>query len=168
MRNKTATAPRIAHRIPNRMRIKLPQALKPDDAKALLQDLQVSPHISKATLNGTSLIIEHSDDEETVIHSGNVLSKMFPGLERWSNTFDAEVSKIVADPWVNKTIPLGFIGLAVYAFIRDGALMAGESAFAMGYIAFDVYWKFQQENVIRKIEKGMSKQAQANLEESGD
>lgn len=45
--------------------------------------------------------------------------------------------------------------------------MAGESAFAIVYIAFDLYWKFQQENVTRKIQQGMSKQQQGKIEEGG-
>ncbi len=49
--------------------------------------------------------------------------------------------------------------------MRTGAVLAGEGPFALGYVAFALYWKFQQENVVRKIEKGMSeKQKKSMLE----
>ena len=36
--------------------------------------------------------------------------------------------------------------------------------FALGYVAFYLYWKFQQENVMRKVEKGLSAKNKAQLE----
>jgi hypothetical protein len=32
-------------------------------------------------------------------------------------------------------------------------------------VAFDLYWKFQQENVIRKIEKGLSAKDKEKLDQ---
>jgi hypothetical protein len=98
---------------------------------------------------------------------GSALNKVFPEFERWSDDVDAEIAKYVCDPWVNKSVPFAFLGLAFYRGIMDGAILAGESAFALAYIAFDVYWKFQQENVIRKIEKGLSQNQKSEIETAG-
>jgi hypothetical protein len=147
---------KLAHRTPGRIRLKLDSQLKKEDAEALIRDLKVSPEISKVTYRGSSLIIEHADDTDTNTAVGKVLSSVFPGFEDWSNEVDETIAKVTADPWINKMVPLGFLGLAVYTGMRSGAVLAGESAFALGYVAFDLYWKFQQENVVRKIEKGLS------------
>jgi hypothetical protein len=94
------------------------------------------------------------------------LDKIFPEFDRWSNNLDAQIAEATSDPWVNKFVPLGFLGLAVFTGISNGAVLAGESAFALGYVAFDLYWKFQQENVVRKIEQGLSKQQQKDMDET--
>lgn len=158
--------PRIAHQVSGRIRIALPQGLQDRDAKTLINDLKLSPQVTKVTLRGSSLIIEHADDEKVLGHTEDVLRKLFPGFERWSDEFDAELAKYTANPWVNKTLPLGFLGLAIYTGLRNGAVLAGESAFALAYVAFDLYWKFQQENVIRKIETGLSQHDKDRLEQS--
>jgi hypothetical protein len=143
------------------MRIKLPHDLSEDDRRALMQDLRASVEINKVEYRNGSLIIEHSDEDRTLTLVGEQLSRFFPGFQRLSDEFDARMAKAAADPWINKSLPLGFVGLAVYTAIRDGAILAGESAFALAYIAFDIYWKFQQEKVIRKIEQGMSRSQKA-------
>ncbi|HEY9681570.1 MAG TPA: hypothetical protein V6C86_08310 [Oculatellaceae cyanobacterium] len=51
-----------------------------------------------------------------------------------------------------------------YTAVAEGAVLAGESAFALAYVAFDIYWKFQQENVIRKIETGLSQKQKDNVD----
>jgi hypothetical protein len=143
------------------MRIKLPHDLSEDDRRALMQDLRASVEINKVEYRNGSLIIEHSDEDRTLTLVGEQLSRFFPGFQRLSDEFDARMAKAAADPWINKSLSLGFVGLAVYTAIRDGAILAGESAFALAYIAFDIYWKFQQEKVIRKIEQGMSRSQKA-------
>jgi hypothetical protein len=155
---------KVAHKIPGRVRIKLPDNLSAEEEKTLIQDLKVSPDVSKVTVRGTSLIIEHAQDDVALTDVGSYLNKLFPEFEHWSDDFDAELAKSTADPWINKGVPLAFIGIAVYRGLKDGAFLAGESAFALAYIAFDIYWKFQQENVIRKIEKGLSKNDQSKLQ----
>jgi hypothetical protein len=97
---------------------------------------------------------------------GTYLSKKFPEFERWSDEVDSEIAKAVSDPWINKSVPLAFLGLALYRAVLDGAFLAGESAFALAYVAFDIYWKFQQENVIHKIETGLSRRDRSDLEAS--
>jgi hypothetical protein len=156
MASQRKTKPRIAHKIPGRIRIKLPSALGDPQIKALVQDLKLSPEVKKVSVSGLSLIIEHDDDEKTLTAAGEALSKIFPNFARWSDEVDTEIAKAVADPWVNKIVPLGLFGIAIFTGVQNGAILAGESAFALGYVAFDLYWKFQQENVIRKIEKGLS------------
>ena len=163
---RSAKRPRVVHNIPGRVRIKLPQELGAQEEKSLLQDLKVSPEVSKVTLRGTSLIIEHNQNDFALTPVGSYLNKHFPDFEKWSNEFDSEVAKSVSDPWVNKGVPFAFLGLALFRALEEGAFLAGESAFALAYIAFDLYWKFQQENVIRKIEKGLSKSDQSKIETS--
>jgi hypothetical protein len=118
------------------------------------------------TRRGYSVIVEHTDEKHTFTALGKALSNVFPDFERWSDSMDESIAKVVADPWVNKIIPAGFLGLAVYTGIRNGAVLAGESAFALAYVAFDLYWKFQQENVIHKIEEGLSQKDKAAMEEA--
>ncbi len=160
-----AKHPQIAHRIPGRIRIKLPKSLDDSQMKFLIQDLKMSPEVKKVSFNRSSLVIEHNDDEKTLTAAGEALDRVFPGFTRWSDGVDTEIAKAVADPWVNKILPLGFFGVAVYTGIQNGAILAGESAFALAYVAFDLYWKFQQENVIRKIEKGLSAKDKEKLEQ---
>jgi len=163
-----AKRPTVVHSIPGRIRFSLPKELNQKETKTLLQDLKSSPEITKATLRGKFLIIEHSGDGESMTSMGAHLNKLFPEFERWSDELDAELAKAVADPWVNKTIPMAILGLALYRCLRDGALLAGESAFALAYVAFDLYWKFQQENVIRKIESGLSQREREQLDVDPD
>jgi hypothetical protein len=150
------TKPRIAHQIPGRIRIKMPATLGDKQMKALVEDLKLSPEVKKVSVSGSSLIIEHNDDEKTLTAAGEALNKIFPNFARWSDEVDEEIAKAVADPWVNKMVPLGLFGIAIFTGVQNGAILAGESAFALGYVAFDLYWKFQQENVIRRIESGLS------------
>jgi hypothetical protein len=157
---------KIAHRSPGRIRLKLDTRLTKEAAETLINDLKVSPDVSNVTLRGTSLIIEHSDDDHSGTAIGRALDKLFPEFDRWSNNLDAQIAEATSDPWVNKFVPLGFLGLAVFTGISNGAVLAGESAFALGYVAFDLYWKFQQENVVRKIEQGLSKQQQKDMDET--
>ena len=157
---------KIAHRSPGRVRLKLDARLTKEAAETLINDLKVSPDVSNVTLRGTSLIIEHSDDDHSGTAVGQALDKLFPNFDRWSNDLDAKIAEATSDPWVNKFVPLGFLGLAVFTGINNGAVLAGESAFALGYVAFDLYWKFQQENVVRKIEQGLSKQQQTKIDET--
>lgn len=112
--------------------------------------------MAKVTVRGSSIIIDHTHDNSSETALSGVLNETFPGFKDWSNDLDEHVAKVTADPWVNKLIPFAFLGLAVFKGINSGAVLAGESAFALGYVAFDLYWKFQQENVVRKIEKGLS------------
>ena len=159
-------AGRIAHKIPGRMRIQLPAKLTNVQTRALLTDLQSSPDVAKAVVRGSYLIVEHAENEKSFTALGQAMDKLFPDFERWSDECDSEIAKAVADPWVNKTIPLGFLGLAIFVGMRNGAVLAGESAFALGYVAFDLYWKFQQENVMRKIEKGLSDKDKASIDKA--
>lgn len=161
-------SPKIAHKVPGRIRIQLPDDMDRPDRDRLVADLKTSPEVSKVTLRGSSLIIEHDDGSGAVTFIGRTMHRVFPGFERWSNEVDVEMAKYASDPWINKTVPFGFLGLALYRGLRDGAFLAGESAFALAYIAFDIYWKFQQENVIRKIEQGLSKAEKAEFEGSDD
>jgi hypothetical protein len=166
---RTGTAKRtkgasVAHRVPGRIRIKLPQALTEGESRDLVQDLKASPEVKKVTVRGTSVIIEHVDDHQAMTALGSQLSKRFPEFERWSDEVDAEIAKAVADPWINKSIPIFFFGLAAFTAITEGTFLAGESAFALAYIGFDIYWKFQQENVIRKIEMVLSKPERDKLD----
>jgi hypothetical protein len=155
---------RIAHRSPGRIRIKLPGELPQKHLQELLRDLQVSPEVRSATLRGSSLIIEHNETGETLTALDSQLSRMFPEFVDWSTLVDSEIAKAVADPWINKSLPLLFLGLAGYTAITEGAVLAGESAFALAYVAFDLYWKFQQENVIRKIETGLSQKQKEEID----
>ena len=159
---------KIAHRMPGRIRLKLDNQIKKEDSEALINDLKVSPDVSKVTLRGSSLIIEHAENEESSTAIGKTLNALFPGFETWSNDIDAKIAKVTADPWVNKMVPLGFLGLAVFTGVKNGALLAGESAFALAYVAFDLYWKFQQENVVRKIEQGLTEKEKKEMGESAD
>ncbi|HEY9757596.1 MAG TPA: hypothetical protein V6C97_20675 [Oculatellaceae cyanobacterium] len=154
----------IAHQIPGRMRLKLPRELSEKERSELLQDLKLSPEVRAATIRGTFLIIEHHESGEALSALGERLNRLFPDFIHWSNVVDSEIAKAVADPWINKTLPLFFLGLAGYTAIAEGAVLAGESAFALAYVAFDIYWKFQQENVIRKIETGLSQKQKEELE----
>jgi hypothetical protein len=153
----------IAHRSPGRIRLRLMSSLDNAQTDALIKDLKVSPEVSKVTVRGSHLIIEHEQDDVTTA-LGKTLSRLFPGFERASDQFDSQVAKTVADPWIMNLIPAGFLGLAVYTGLRNGAVLAGESAFALGYVAFDLYWKFQQENIMRKMEKGLSAKNRSELE----
>ncbi|HEY9773504.1 MAG TPA: hypothetical protein V6C81_06815 [Planktothrix sp.] len=155
----------VAHKVPGRIRIRMTEALSDAEAKGLVQDLKVSPEVKKVTIRGTSLIIEHIDDHQAVTKLGSHLSKQFPEFERWSDEVDAEIAKAVGDPWVNKSIPFFFLGFAAFKALTEGALFAGESAFALAYVGFDIYWKFQQENVVRKIEMGLSKSDREKVED---
>jgi len=146
----------------------MPSKLDKIQLEALINDLKLSPDVSKVTVRGSSVIIEHSNDNKAVTTIGRTMDKIFPDFQRWSDEVDSEIAKFVADPWVNKLIPFGFLGVAIYTGIRNGAVLAGESAFALGYVAFDLYWKFQQENVMRKIERGISDRQRSELEQSGD
>jgi hypothetical protein len=157
MSSQSKKRPTVIHRIPGRLRIKLLSTLKEQDMQSLLRDLKVSPDVKKATLTRSSLVIEHNDNDQTMTEIGSRLSQIFPDFEPWSTHIDMEMGKYAADPWINKTIPAGLLSLALYRGIKEGAFLAGESAFALAYIAFDIYWKFQQENVIRKIEQGLSR-----------
>lgn len=149
---------RVAHQLPGRIRLELSKSLTQDELKEIIQDLKLSPEVSDVRINGRHLIIEHDSNK-----SGSLLQKIFPGLEPLSNSIDEAVAKATEMPEVNKLIPAGFLGLALFKAFRDGAFFAGESAFAMAYIAFDLYWKFQQENVTGKIHEGMTKGQQENL-----
>lgn len=155
--------PKVVHRTSNRVRVQLPKRLSKEQTDALVHDLKTSPEVRKVTLRGSSLIIEHSEGEDTMTFAGDALTKIFPNFERWSDEFDASIAKHAADPGINKTLPFVFLGLAAFRLVRDGALLAGESSFALAYIAFDLYWKFQQENVMHKIEQGMSQRQQEQL-----
>jgi hypothetical protein len=155
---------KVAHKIPGRIRLRLDSIPDPKQKQALIEDLKTSPGVAKVDLRGSSLIIEHVDDDDTSTALGKALNKVFPGFEPWSDSFDAKVAKFGADPWMNKLIPLAFLGVAAYTGITTGAVLAGESAFALGYVAFDLYWKFQQENVVRKIEQGLSQSEKSNVE----
>lgn len=155
---------KVAHRTPGRIRLKLSGIASPKEIDQLIEDLKVSPEISKVTLRGSSLIIEHSTEDGPTTELGKQLNKLFPGFQHFSDDFDDQMSKTASDPWMNKMIPLGFLGLAVYTGISNGAVLAGESAFALGYVAFDLYWKFQQENVTRKIQKGLASKDTPSLQ----
>src|SRR5579885_726735 len=150
--------PRVAHRTLGRIRILLPESLSEEESDLLLKDLKLSPKVNKVTMRGSSLIVEHYDECEALTTIGRALNRMFPDFPGWSDEFDATFDKYAADPWVNKMVPLSFLSLALYRGVRDGAFLAGESAFALAYIAFDLYWKFQQENLMRKLKHGMSNQ----------
>jgi hypothetical protein len=156
---------KVAHRTAGRIRLKLDKGVSKDSIDALIKDLKVSPEISRVTCRGTSLIIEHANNENTNTLIGKTLNTVFPGFEDWSNEVDETIAKVTSDPWVNKMVPFGFLGLAVFTGITNGAVLAGESAFALGYVAFDLYWKFQQENVVRKIEQGLSAQQKGKIGE---
>jgi hypothetical protein len=157
---------RIAHKIPGRMRVQLPAKFTATQVRALLTDLESSPDVEKAVVRGSYLIVEHADNQDTFTALGKAMSRVFPDFERWADECDANIAKAVADPWVNKSVPLGFLGLAIYVGMRNGALLAGESAFALGYVAFDLYWKFQQENVVKKIEAGLRDKQKADIQDS--
>jgi hypothetical protein len=124
----------------------------------------VSPDVRNVTLRGSSLIIEHNSNDRVLTNLGSYLSKRFPDFERWSDEVDSEIAKAVSDPWINKSVPFAFLGVAIYRALIDGAFLAGESAFALTYVAFDLYWKFQQENVIHKIETGLSRRERTEME----
>jgi hypothetical protein len=157
---------KIAHRSPGRIRLRLQDKLNKTQTDALIQDLKVSPEVSKVTVRGSYVIIEHCDDSDVITGFGQAMSRLFPDFERSSDQFDSQLAKAVGDPWLNKLIPAGFLGLAVYTGLANGAILAGESAFALGYVAFDLYWKFQQENVIRKMEQGLSQKNKVDLEKT--
>ena len=158
--------PVVAHKIPGRIRIQIPSKLSKPQNEALLRDLEASPVVSKVTLHGSSLIIEHSDETRELTALGQSLNRIFPDFADWSDSMDSTVAKIAADPWVNKLIPTAFLGLAIATGLKNGTVLAGESAFALGYVAFDLYWKFQQENVVRKIEKGLSGKDKSAIDKS--
>lgn len=152
---------RIAHKMPGRIRIQLDRIPTSDEKRELTTDLMLSPEVSKVRINGRSLVIEHDENR-----SGSFLQAVFPGLQSLSDKVDEAVAKGTEMPEVNKLLPLGFLALAVFKGFRDSAFFAGESSFALAYIAFDLYWKFQQENVTRKIHEGMTKSEQQKLEKA--
>jgi len=141
--------------MPGRIRLKLAQPLAPAERKEVEADLKLSPQVKTVRLTGKSLVIEHVGADE---HPWSLLERWFPDVVRMSDAVDMSVARLTETPEVNKLLPLGVLAFAIYKGIRDGALMAGESSFAIMYIAFDLYWKFQQENVTRKIQKGLTQQ----------
>ena len=159
---------KVAHRTPGRLRLRLMDSLDKSQKDLLLQDLKVSPEVSKVTIRGHYLIIEHADDGDVTTAFGKAMNKLFPDFERAADEFDGQMAKAAADPWTNKLLPTGILGLAIYTGMRSGAILAGESAFALAYVAFDLYWKFQQENVIRKMERGLSAKNKSDLEDKSD
>ena len=151
-----SSRPRLAHQMPGRLRFVLPRHCEPDELKAVIADIKSSPHVQKVVVRCRSLTIEHTAEASGRKDIGSVLNRVFPGYDQLSDDLDEKAAKKAADPTLNKLVPLCFLGLAGWKILRDGAFIAGESAFAIAYLAFDVYWKLQQENLIKKLEKGMS------------
>ncbi|PWT96160.1 MAG: hypothetical protein C5B53_10160 [Candidatus Melainabacteria bacterium] len=133
------------------------------DLKTLITDLKLSPEIKSVRRSRRSLIIEHNNDQVT----HDILEKIFPNLRTWSDRFDAGAAKLAELPSVNKGLPFALLAMAAFAGWRDKAFLAGESAFALIYLAFDLYWKLQQENLMIKIQNGLSTREREQLEVMG-
>ncbi len=160
--------PEVAHNSPRRLRLRLPRNFDKEKVGSLIEDLQSSVHIDRAVAHGRSIIIEHNGQSGAKKHIGSTLNRFFPGFDRLSDELDENVAKVAAAPTFNKVVPIGFLALATWKFFRDGAFIASESSFAIAYLAFDVYWKFQQENVIKKLERGMSQQSLQDVEQKAE
>lgn len=150
---------KVAHVVSGRLRLQLMEPLSEEDRNALITDLRSSPEIKEVKVRGKSIIIEHSSSNE---HPWSILERYFPRVTRVSDEIDAAIAKLTETPEVNKLIPLSFLAFGVVRALSSGTLMAGESAFAIIYISFDLYWKFQQENIIRKIHQGLGRQSGAS------